>query len=369
MTGPKSSRRLFPAVAFVLLLVPTCIATAKTDSHKPKSHKPRCKAHYVARRVRVRKRKDHRVVWVREWKCVKSRRAHAPIQPTATAPVAGTGGNHPASGSKDCAGTPGSGQPNYASMDACGYPSPNTTGVPAGTQLTASGGMTVGTAGAVVNALKVSGTITVSARNVTIENTEISSAGQFGIVVRPGVTGTVIRNVTMHGTGATSSTELSWGIYNEGDFDAVSADHIDFYNGERILDGPGTLTNSFCLDNVNDPGAHYECTYEGRGQVTLDHNTFLNVHNQTAAVYLGVDSGETLGPVSVTNNLLAGGAYSLYGGANADGTGVSSEAVTGNRFSRLYFRDGGLFGPVAYLPNSYSWSGNVWDDTGRPVAP
>ena len=177
----------------------------------------------------------------------------------------------------------------------------------------------------------------------------------------------MIRYVTIHGTGTTSSTELAWGIYNRGDFDAVSADHVEFYNGERILMGPGTLTRSFCLDNVDSPGAHYECTYVASGRVTLDHNTFLTAHSQTAAVYLGVDPGDTLGPVRVTNNLLAGGGYALYGGANADGTGVSSEIVTGNRFSRLYFRRGGEYGPAAYMPKSYVWAGNFWDDTGRPV--
>ena len=82
MTGPKSSRRLLAAVALALLLVPTCIAAAKTESHKPKSktqsHKPKCKAHYVARRVRVRKREHHRLVWVRQWKCVKAKGRHAP---------------------------------------------------------------------------------------------------------------------------------------------------------------------------------------------------------------------------------------------------------------------------------------------------
>jgi hypothetical protein len=229
--------------------------------------------------------------------------------------------------------------------------------------------LSVTTNGAVINGLVVTGTIRVQASNVTIENTEVGLAGQFGIVVGPGYTGTVIRNVTLHGTGMTSSTELAWGIYNEGEFDAVSADHVDFYNGERILNGPGTLTNSFCLDNVTVPGAHYECTYEASSQVTLNHNTFLNTHSQTAAVYMGVNAGETMGPVSITNNLLAGGGYALYGGANADGSGVSSETVTGNRFSRIYFADGGEYGPAAYMPTRYSWSGNVWDDTGRSVSP
>jgi hypothetical protein len=255
-------------------------------------------------------------------------------------------------------------------MDACGYPSPDTTGVPAGTPLTVSGPLRVTTNGAVVNGLEVSGTIEVQASNVTIENTEISTAGTFGIIVSSGETGTVIKNVTIHGTGTTSTTELAWGIYNEGSFAAVTADHVDFYNGERIINGPGTLTNSFCLDNVNNPGAHYECTYEDSGQVTFDHNTFLNAHNQTAAVYLGLNSGQTMGPVSITNNLLAGGGYALYGGESGDGTGVVvSETVTGNRFSRLYFAHGGAYGPTAYMPSSYTWSGNIWDDTGRAVTP
>ena len=111
----------------------------------------------------------------------------------------------------NCAGTPGSGQPNYASMDACGYPSPNTTGVPAGTQLTPSDGFTVSTDGTVVNALDVSGTIEVAANNVTIENSEVSTSGDFGIDIESGVTGTVIKNVTINGLDTTSSGELRWG--------------------------------------------------------------------------------------------------------------------------------------------------------------
>ena len=74
----------------------------------------------------------------------------------------------------------------------------------------------------------------------------------------------MIKNVTIHGVDRTAAGELQFGIYNEGDFDAVRVDHVDFYNGERILVGPGTLTNSFCLDNVNNPQAHYECIYEVR---------------------------------------------------------------------------------------------------------
>jgi hypothetical protein len=43
--------------------------------------------------------------------------------------------------------------------------------------------------------------------------------------------------------------------------------------------------------------------------------------------------------------------------------------VTGNRFSRVYYAKSGQWGPNAYMPSTYTWSGNVWDDTGQPVTP
>jgi len=43
--------------------------------------------------------------------------------------------------------------------------------------------------------------------------------------------------------------------------------------------------------------------------------------------------------------------------------------VTGNHFSRLYYAHSGYWGPAVYMPSSYTWSGNVWDDTGQSVSP
>jgi hypothetical protein len=392
MTGPKSSRHLLAPVALVVLIVPTFIAAARTASHKrtsetrthrpaSKTHKPKCKAHYAARRVRVRKREHHRLVWVRKWKCVKIRPAHPPStsspKPT-SAPSSGTG---PATGvgtgpsapppSRDCAGTPESSTPSYASIDACGYPSPNTTGVPPGTKLTPSGSITVSVAGQVINGLAVNGTITVRANNVTIENSDIADAdGSNGaIIIAAGVTGTLLEHDTIHGTNSGSGS-LAYVVNDiSGNITSVTEDHVYAYNVDRILVGPGTVTNSFALGNANIGGEHYENVYEGSGSVTLDHNTLFNPHNQTASIFLSTDFGP-LGNVRITNNLLAGGDYILYGDAtNVMDAGIASETVTGNRFSRLYFANGGLYGAAVYMPPSYTWSGNIWDDTGRSVSP
>jgi hypothetical protein len=397
MTGPKSSRRLLAAVVLGLLLVPTCFAAAATVSHEPKSkteihkaksktkkHKPKCKPHYVAKRVRVRKRMHHRVVWVRKWKCVKAKSTHAPAQPTSTAPApapappagggTGTGGGSgttPSPLTHDCAGTPGSATPNYANLDACGYPSPNTTGVPAGTQLTPSGSITISTAGAVVNGLAVSGSVNVRANNVTIENSDIAyaSSSNAAVVIASGVTGTLLEHDSIHGTDNASGSLQAAVTDMPGTVNSVTEDHVYAYNVDRILEGPGTVSNSFNLGNANISGEHYEAVYEGNGSVTLNHDTLLNPHNQTAAIFLSTDFGP-LGTVQITDNLLAGGDYVLYGDAtNVANRGITSETVTGNRFSRLYFPDGALYGPATYMPSSYTWSGNIWDDTGQPVTP
>ncbi len=255
-------------------------------------------------------------------------------------------------------------------MDACGFPSPDTTGVPSGTTLTLyTGPSNITTAGTTIKDAEITSPLTISANNVTIEDSDFNLANTSvgAVIIGSGATGALVEYDTIHGTDNTQAGNLDFAVENTHTSDgpnAVTIDHVDFYDGQRILYGPGTLQNSFCLDNVAVSGAHYECVYEGGGSVTINHNTLLTSFTQTAAIYLSTDFA-ALGTVVVTNNLLAGGGYTVYGG----GSTVGSETVTGNRFSRLYYANGGYWGPAAYMPSSYTWSGNVWDDTGQSVSP
>src|SRR5262249_24925740 len=105
--------------------------------------------------------------------------------------------------------------------------------------------------------------------------------------------------------------------------------------------------------------------------LTIRHNTVLNSMSQTDAISLFEDFGRQYNRI-IDDNLVAGGGYTIYGGANAGGAPTSDIRITNNRIPRLYFQNGGTYGPLAAWSGSGSgnvWSGNVWDDSGQPVGP
>jgi hypothetical protein len=69
--------------------------------------------------------------------------------------------------------------------------------------------------------------------------------------------------------------------------------------------------------------------------------------------------------VLIQDNLLAGGAFTLYCEQDAKGTNYR---VIGNHFSRKFASKVGAYGPWTGCSDE-TQSGNVYDDTGQPVAP
>ncbi len=87
---------------------------------------------------------------------------------------------------------PGPTPPGDSPKPPGGVPDAPNIGVPPGTTLTPSGAMTISTAGAVVNAREVTGSITVNAPNVTIRNSRIVS-NDF-MAIRSNSTGLVVED-------------------------------------------------------------------------------------------------------------------------------------------------------------------------------
>ncbi len=258
----------------------------------------------------------------------------------------------------------------------CGYPDATNTGVPAGTTLTAqTNDINVTTPGTTIKDIALTGTIDVDANNTTIEDSEItvdgtqagcnSPCGGKGIWTKPGVTGTIIRHVTCHGGAPTGDNVTEFCIQSNDSSTQVSYAHL--YNCTTGFVGPGTWSNSFVdQTGATIPQEHYEDIYYGGGggPLIVNHNTMLNPQGQTAVVFASVDFGNQT-TLTITNNLMAGGGYMIYGGGSGSGGSVLGPVtITGNRFSRKYYPDGGYYGLDSYMTNSVTtWSGNIWDDT------
>jgi hypothetical protein len=272
---------------------------------------------------------------------------------------------------------------------ACGYPDGTNTGVPASASLRSvpgqvskgpgwhydpRGWVEVTGNGAVIKDLYIPYNLDISASNVTVEDVKVETSGNdFGISLRH------TRNVTIVDSDVyapnAGSQRLGVGIkdiYADGVNTTIRSDNI-WNTSTAIQMDSGLIVDTYIHSMGFQGGDHVNGITSNSGSsnyLTIDHNTVLNGFQQTDAIGLFEDFGTQVHRV-IENNLLAGGGYTLYAGANPGGAATSDIVVTNNRFARLFFSHGGYFGPLtAFAAHGAGnrWSGNVWDATGVPVA-
>jgi hypothetical protein len=266
-----------------------------------------------------------------------------------------------------------------------GFPSGTNTGVQAGTSLknvpgqvksgpgwtwvTAGGGYANVTGnGANLSGLRIPGNVDISGNNVTLTNDSITVAGggdTYGVDLRH-TAGVTIEHSSIEGTNITTG-RLGEGIkdvYGDATGTQVLDNNIQ-KTDTAVQVYQGTIAGNYIhnlgmvsTDHVNG------ITTNGDSQpLTIQNNTILNKFGQTDAIGLFQDFS-SVSNVTVNDNFLAGGAYTLYGGEGSQGQS-SNIKVTNNQFSTMYFAKGGAYGPVAYFDNAApgnTWSGNVWSN-------
>jgi hypothetical protein len=296
----------------------------------------------------------------------------------------------------------------FASPGACSYPDPAYHNVGASSPcaaLTPSGSITASTPGQTLQGRNVTGTITVRAPNVTINNVCVTTdgGGQLGsaaITLVHGAQGTLIEHTTVAGLNSSDRSVEIATANGSGNNATLSQDY--FYNcGECVHDQPWAVNDSYIISNgMRGTSDHYEDVYCSGGTVSLNHDTLLNPQGQVAEVFCdtgGGSGGACSNHVSVSNSLLAGGGYTLYPCGNASSVGSSTMSITNNRFGRCtkspfrqtddggydcqgatsvdigsgadlngYWPYGGHYGldSYTYCPpiGGQTWSGNVWDN-------
>lgn len=273
-----------------------------------------------------------------------------PAAPRSTAP-SGTAGK-PSSAPPPAAPPP---PPPAPAVPATHWPDASTTGVPAGVSLTSSRAITVTQDGAVVEGLDVSGTITVSAKNVVIRNCRIHGDGSGnGISVNRG-------SVTIEDTEISAfENAIIGGSWTARRLDIHSTTGDGVKLGSDVL-----LEDSWIHDLTPAPGAHADGgqMQDGVRNLVVRGNRIDLSTSVNSALFLSPDFGpSTDGPVTIQGNYLSGGGFTLYvvDGNNGQYV-VRNITVTGNVFGTSKFGSANVNVPVA-------WSGNV-TTAGRTVNP
>ncbi len=305
----------------------------------------------------------------------------------------------------------------FPTPGACGFPDPSYHNVGATSSCSAlpsSGSITASTTGEKITNLDVSGTITVSAPDVTISNVCVTTdgggqVGTTGIRLEGSASRTILWHVTV--SGANDSTEsIEQAVANDNGGTAYGV-ALDLSNcGECVWGGPWTVVNSYVITNgMQGTSDHLEDVYCSDSTVGLYHDTLLNPADQNSVILCDTHYGQG-GPcdnhITIHDSLMAGGGFVIYTCANASGVGSSTMSIVGNRFARClttpltynagtggtacggstgtgigsgadshgYWPNGGYFSPVdssaVYCPPTagQAWSSNVWDDNGATVA-
>lgn len=241
--------------------------------------------------------------------------------------------------------------------EACGYPGPNTTGVPAGTDLTVhDGDLEITEEGAVIDGLDIKGCVIVHAPGVTLRNSKVScdfatSVGTVGDAEAEGAEPLLVEDVEI----ACSETANVTGIGSVN----VIARRVHAHGCENgySIDRDVTIEDSYVPGVIEVNGGHGDAIQfaEPAAGIVIRRNT-LFAHDGTAAVNW---TGPTESVV-VEDNFVAGGAYTVYCPRESIDAGAFS--VIGNRFGTY------TFGPTDSCGGGdVTFTDNFWDSDLSPV--
>jgi hypothetical protein len=244
--------------------------------------------------------------------------------------------------------------------DISTFPDATTTGVPAGVTLTPSSSLVINTPGTVIEGLDIKGSVIINAPNVTLKNCKVTSSGDNVVLIKPKITGGVIKNCEIDNLSGGGQCIAGQGTFLRNNIHDC-ADGIDVRGDNTVIQDNfihrmnGTADSH--LDGIQADG--------GFSNLTINHNTVINEQNQTSAVMLNNYWGP-IDTVTITNNLLVGGGYTVYinevAKGQASGGTVTNVTIKNNRIGRGFW---GTFDVRSELGNAPIISGNIGTTIGE----
>ena len=243
------------------------------------------------------------------------------------------------------------------------WPSASNTGVPPGTTLRNSGGLSLRTDNQHVTGLNITGCVNVHARNVRITKSKINCGSPaYAIRTLNTAVNLIVEDVEINGLGQNAVT-ICCGNY--------TLRRVNMYG---MTDGPRLGTNTAVIDSyIHDlarlPGTHNDALQiTGGSGVVVRHNT-LQVYDaatrdpMNACIMVGSETAPSTNNMVFEDNYCDGGNWSI--GVRTDLV-ATNLVFRNNKFGRNY-----RYGIIA-RPNQrgITWErSNVWFNTGLPVVP
>lgn len=241
------------------------------------------------------------------------------------------------------------------------FPDATNTGVTdEGALVTVNTNVTLSTNGATYQDKLVNGCISVTGNNVTIRNVRINCHGSNGIEVGGdfgGATGLVVEDSEFDCNGNEDEANGRTSITNSN----YTVTRVEVYGGcENALwcDHDCTIQDSYVYDIIPcdivvacdaETAPHTDGIQipSGASNIVVDHNRVIGGYTDAtkfgnSAITVANNNPVGLTNVSVTDNLVAGGGYTIY-----CPTLGSAITLTGNRWSTVYTSTVGGFAPQA----------------------
>lgn len=256
------------------------------------------------------------------------------------------------------------------------YPDASCTGVPSGVSLTSSpGSLIVTTNGATVDGLNVGGSIVIrNATGVTIQNSKaegIVIEGAALTLTNPRLT---IQDTEINCPGASGDKGVQASNVPGGFGDHArnfTAIRVNVHNCEDafFVDDNFTVRDSYVHDLVDCPTCHndgFQIFGEQNGHnIIIQHNRIYAIDTSGMQFNQTPTGPPTFQDVTVTENLLAGGIFTLY----CPQVPPTNFNVTNNAFSTIFFPTVGGELPSTECADDETWSGNFVYETNAVLPP
>ncbi len=244
------------------------------------------------------------------------------------------------------------------------YPNADTTGVPTGTVLTAySGPSNVSTNGTVIDSKTITTGLVITGDNITIRKCLIRATGFFWNVLNDydGGTNLLIEDCEIDSLDNTTGDSA----INCANTTVRRCDIHSAIDGMKVGTNV-TIEDSYIHDLTVFGDSHNDAIQcLGTTGLTIRHNTIICPAGGTSAILLSTGSASDMRNILINDNLLAGGAYTVYGGYQSGVdvlSRVSNISITNNQFSTQIYANSGAFGPLTSRDSPVVVSGNTWHD-------